>query len=363
MRRAGGDDAGPARLERQREQLARLGLGQLDGLYAHLGLTLEVGGCVLARHVGVLRLEPSDLLVQEVALRRGERVPGLGAEDHAELDVVEARVDAELGLLVPAQVEHAQQRPAVAVDHATVQRGVDLARSDLHHRGAQAREELAVDRRDADLQARQVGLVDALVQVDVVRHAVAGAGVVVQALFHHQLVEEVQCAVAPHLGPGHRGVVQRQTLGRDAGDEGRRGVGQVDDAVAQRCALLHRRHRLRPAQVVDLHDALAFVVDLLDEGLEVAGVVGAFLEAVDGFQRDLLGLGQAGGGQGQDGGHQAGMATGELHGAVSPRGKARGCRWGRGGWGGAQGNVSSAAGRNMPAWRSMPSVRESTSRR
>ena len=47
-------------------------------------------------------------------------------------------------------------RPAVAVDDAALERGVDLARRGLHDRRAERLEEVAIDRRDADLEAGQV---------------------------------------------------------------------------------------------------------------------------------------------------------------------------------------------------------------
>ena len=200
-------------------------------------------------------------------------------------------------LLVPAQVEDADHRPGVAVDHAALQRGVDLARRHLHHGGVLLLQEVAVDRRDAQLQPGEVGLVDLLVAVDVVLHALAGARVVVQALVGIAGVDLVEDAVLAHLGLRQVGVVQRQAVGHQPGREGRGGVGHVDHAVAQRVRLLEGGYGLRAADVVDLHDALAFVVDLLDELLEAAREVGAFLEGVDRLQRHFLGDGGAAGQQ------------------------------------------------------------------
>jgi hypothetical protein len=58
---------------------------------------------------------------------------------------------------VPAEIEDAGDWPAIAVDHATLERRVDLTRRRLHDGGAERLEEVAVDRRDTDLQAGEVG--------------------------------------------------------------------------------------------------------------------------------------------------------------------------------------------------------------
>jgi len=73
--------------------------------------------------------------------------------------------------------------------------------------------------------------------------------------------------------------------------------------------------RLGTADVVDLHQALAFPVDLFDEALEVAGEEGLLVEGTDGAQGDLLGLAQGRRGQtGERGGREDGAAL-SLRGA------------------------------------------------
>ena len=191
---------------------------------------------------------------------------------------------------MPAQIENAQQGPAVAVDHAALQSGVDLTGGDLHHVGTQLLEEIAVDGRNAQLQPSQIGLVDALVAVDVVLHAFAGAGVVVQTFFHHDFVQVVDGAVFAHLGHGLVGVVDGQAFGHDAGHKRSGGVGHVDHATAQGIALFKGGDGLGATDVVDLHQAFALVVDLFHETLKVAGVIGALLESVHRLEGDLLGL-------------------------------------------------------------------------
>jgi hypothetical protein len=69
-------------------------------------------------------------------------------------------------------------------------------------------------------------------------------------------------------------------------------VGEVHYAAAHGVGDLEGRNGLRTADVADLYDPLAFVVHLLDEALEVTGVVSAFGESVGRLQGDLLGSGE-----------------------------------------------------------------------
>ena len=89
---------------------------------------------------------------------------------HADIDAVEARLHAELGHLLPAQIDDAEDRPAIAIDDAALERGVNLAGRRGDGSAVQCLDEVAIDRRDADLQAGKVDLVDLLVQIDVERH-------------------------------------------------------------------------------------------------------------------------------------------------------------------------------------------------
>ena len=88
-------------------------------------------------------------------------------DQHRNFRGVEAGIDAILGLLLPAEIEDAGDRPAIAVDHAALERGVDLARRGLHDGSAQRLEEVAIDRRDTQLEAGQIGAADLLVQIEV----------------------------------------------------------------------------------------------------------------------------------------------------------------------------------------------------
>src|SRR5690606_6219885 len=114
---------------------------------------------------GGLLLDPLSHLLEEGPLLGGEARPLAGVELDAELERIEARIDPILGPLLPPEIEDADSGPTVAVDHAALERGVDLAAGGLHDGRAQLREEVAVERRDADLEAGEVGLLDLLVEV------------------------------------------------------------------------------------------------------------------------------------------------------------------------------------------------------
>ena len=275
---------------------------QFDDLQTRVLLLFDFGRRIFGRHVHVLAFQPNRLLFQESALSGGEFAPGVGAEDHTQLNGVKARLNAEFGFFMPAQIKNAQQGPAVAVDHAALQGGVDLTRCDLNHVGTQLLEEIAVNGRNAQFQASEVGLVDAFVAVDVVLNAFAGAGVVVQTFFHHDFVQVVDGTVFAHLSHGLVGVVDGQAFGNNAGHKRGGGVGHVHHTTAQGIALLKGGDGLGATDVIDLDQALAFVVDLFHEAFKVAGVIGALLKSVHRLEGDLLGLRGQGGGE-RSGGH------------------------------------------------------------
>src|SRR5262249_59316990 len=85
----------------------------------------------------------------------------------AHFRAVETRIDAVFGLLVPAEIEDAGDRPTVAVDHAAFERGVDFPRRGLHNSGAKGLEEIAVHGRDAQFETREVRLADPFREIDV----------------------------------------------------------------------------------------------------------------------------------------------------------------------------------------------------
>src|SRR5437773_1682817 len=153
------DDARPAHLVRLLHVLAARLRIEADGLDAGLRLAL---GLVLVIRLPelVLSLLVERLAGKEIARRRRQRLPLVEVHDQRHLGVVEPRVDAELGLLLPVEIEQGVDRPAVAVDHAALERGVHLARRGCHHGCAHGLEEVAVHRRDADRQPGEVRLVD-----------------------------------------------------------------------------------------------------------------------------------------------------------------------------------------------------------
>jgi hypothetical protein len=74
----------------------------------------------------------------------------------------------------------------------------------------------------------------------------------------------------------------------NVGGEGAGGVRDVDDAALQRFADLERRHRLRPADIIDLDLAFAFGVDALDEFLEAARISCFLGKGRNGAKRNFL---------------------------------------------------------------------------
>ena len=114
-------------------------------------------------------------------------------------------------------------RPAVAVDHAALERGVHLAGRGGHDLRVHRLEEFAVHRRDADLEASQIGLVDLLVEVEVEGRELDDLGEVAHvALLRPDLVDQLEAAVLALLcGAGLR-ELEDVRLGHDVGVEARR---------------------------------------------------------------------------------------------------------------------------------------------
>ena len=180
-------------------------------------------------------------------------------------------------------------RPAVAVDHAALERGVHLARRGGHHGRAHRLEEVAVHRRDADLQPGEVRLVDFLVEVQVEGRELDHPREVVHVrLFLPDFVDQVVGAVAALLGRAHLGELQGVGLGHQVGVVRARGQGHVDDAGLHRVADLEGRDRLRPADEIHLQDALAFLVGLVDPFDGALHVVLVLREGAHHPQRDFL---------------------------------------------------------------------------
>src|SRR3990172_1669219 len=301
------EDAGPAGLVGPVEVLLRLGALEPDHLDAGLRLTLD-----LLLRVGlpevVEALEGEPLAREEVALGGGELVPRVQVDDQRHLGVVEARIDAELGALVPVEVEDAADRPAVAVHDAALERGVHLARGGLHDGGAERGEEVAVHGRDADLEAGEVGLVDLLVEVDVEGLVLDDPGQVVHvALLVPEPVDVVVGAGLALLRDRHLGELERVRLGEDVGVEGAGGHRHVDHAGPHRVADLERRDPLRPADEVEAQGAFAVLVHALDPALEPLHVEGALGERAHDLEGDLLGARRE-----RDGEHGRGDESGEC---------------------------------------------------
>src|SRR5262245_8350687 len=135
---------------------------EADGLNAGVGLALGVLGVLLGENARRLGFRLLPRLAQNIALRLGELVPdGLVHQDR-HFGGVEAGVDAVLGLLVPSEIEDTGDRPSITIHHTALQRRIDLAWRGLHDRCSQCLEEVAIDRRDAELQADEIGSRDRL---------------------------------------------------------------------------------------------------------------------------------------------------------------------------------------------------------
>src|SRR5215207_726841 len=282
------DDAGPARLVGLLAPVLARRAGDIDDL--HAGLLLLFGLVLVLLHdLGLGRLGLLAGLGQNRALLVSQAVPFALVDEDRDLGRVEAGVDAVFRLLMPAEVEDAGDRPAIAVDDAALERGIDFARSGLDHGRALRLEEVAVDRRDAQLEAGEVRPGDRLVEVEV-------EGVVVDRprqemrlhLLGIALLHIVEAAVLAQLRHRALGELPGVSLRHDIGVGGAGHVRDIDDAVLQRIADLEWRHRLRPADVLDADDAPALAVHAVDELLEAARIEGVLGEGRDAAKDDLL---------------------------------------------------------------------------
>src|SRR5512135_349209 len=112
-------DAGPAHLIGLVEVLLGRRASEGDRLDARFRLALGLLGVDLLP-LDVARLERHALALEEGALRGAKLLPGIEVHRQRDFGIVEAGVHAVLGLFLPAEVEDAVDRPAVAVYHATI---------------------------------------------------------------------------------------------------------------------------------------------------------------------------------------------------------------------------------------------------
>src|SRR4029078_608625 len=130
------DDALPAGLVRFRAVGLSIGTVELDGLNAGVGLPLRVLGVLGGEFRPYFCYSEIGRLAQHGFLRVVQFIPRRLVDEDRDLGGVEAGVDAILRFLVPAEIEDARDRPAITVDHATLQRGVDFTGRCLHDGGA-----------------------------------------------------------------------------------------------------------------------------------------------------------------------------------------------------------------------------------
>src|SRR5215813_1400440 len=146
MLRALADHASPPRFV----SLGAKVLAQRNHLNARRLLLGDVG-LVLLGNVGSLRLDPGSGSGDHLLLLIVQLGPGALVDQDADLGTVKSRIDPVFGLFMPAKVEDSGDWPAIAVDHAALQRSIDLARRGLHHGGAERLKEIAIYRGDAQL--------------------------------------------------------------------------------------------------------------------------------------------------------------------------------------------------------------------
>src|SRR6476620_8671304 len=145
---------------------------ELDRLDAGLSLAFGVLGVFFGENRNRVSFRLLSRLAQQVALRVGEPVPGGFVHQDRYFGGVETGIDAVFRLLVPAEIENAGNRPAVAVNHSPLQRGINLAGRGLDDRGSERLEKIAIDRRNANLEAGEIRARDRLVQIEVKRISV-----------------------------------------------------------------------------------------------------------------------------------------------------------------------------------------------
>src|SRR5262249_52440068 len=140
-----------------------------DGLDPNLPHALDI--CRIgSRLVGDrICLNARRCFIDDLTLRIVELAPACLVHEKGDLGPVEAWVNTILRLFMPAQIEDASSRPAVAIDDATLERRINLAWRRLHNRRAEGSEEIAIDRGDADFQPGKVRLCDRLRKIDVER--------------------------------------------------------------------------------------------------------------------------------------------------------------------------------------------------
>jgi hypothetical protein len=107
------------------------------------------------------------------------------------------------------------------------------------------------------------------------------------------LVDQVVAAVLAQLLVRQLRELERVGLGHDVGVEGAGGHRHVDHAGAHCVADFEGRHRLRPADEVDLQRAFALGVELLGHRHQVLDIGRVLGERAHHAQRRFLGLGES----------------------------------------------------------------------
>src|SRR6516165_891360 len=164
--RALANDPGPTSLVGFIEISLSGGAFELDRLNAGVGLTLGILGVLFGENRHRIPFRLFTRLTQDVALCLGELVPdGLVHQDR-HLGGIETGIHTIFRLLVPAEIKNAGDRPTVSINNPALESRINLARRGLNDCRSERLEEVAVDRRNAKLEAGQIGTRDRFVQIE-----------------------------------------------------------------------------------------------------------------------------------------------------------------------------------------------------
>src|SRR6266513_943004 len=154
---------------------------------------------------------------------------------------------------------------------------------------------------------------DVLVEIDMEGREFHDLGEIAHvALLRPDLVDEVEAAVLALLGGARLRELEDVRFGHHVSVEGAGAEADVHHAGLHRLANLECRDRLRPADEVDLQDALAVLVDVgdpVERALHVELVLG---ESADQAQRYFLRAGDPGNCGERRGEHESGCEAGHA---------------------------------------------------
>ena len=154
---------------------------------------------------------------------------------------------------MPVEVKNPTNGPAIAIYHATLERGVNLAGRCRDHIGIQCLKEIAVDRCDANFLTTQIGFVDFFVGVNVKGLALNGAGQILHiAFFIPHFVDGVKGAVFALFGHWNLGQLEKVRFWHHIGIKSASVQGHVHHTRFHGIAHFKSRNGFGAANEVDL---------------------------------------------------------------------------------------------------------------